>query len=117
MKEVKKFIEQYLYDSTKENNKDKVSFQFFKYHTFSFWTHITVAPMFYGESMSNANGTNLVKYFKENGYITGMTEDYCSKELFDVEKNDYNQYREWVDWDHENVAMFCDPNYHNRYKP
>ncbi len=115
MKEVKKFIEQYLYDSTKENNKDKVSFQFFKYHTFSFWTHITVAPMFYGESMSNANGTNLVKYFKENGYITGMTEDYCSKELFDVERGDYTQNRTWVNWDHENVAMFCDPNYHNRF--
>ena len=117
MKETKKFIEKYLYDSSKENTKDKVSFQFFKYHSFSSWTHISIAPMFYGETMTDKNGTNLVKYFKENGYITGMTEDYCSKELFDVEKNDYNQYREWVDWDHENVAMFCDPNYHNRYKP
>ena len=29
MKETKKFIEKYLYDSSKENTKDKVSFQFF----------------------------------------------------------------------------------------
>ena len=117
MKEIAKFIEQYLYDSSKENNKERVSFQFFKYHSFSYWTHISVAPMFYGATMTDRNGTNIVKYFKENGYITGMTEDYCSKELFDVEKNDFNQYRNWVDWDHENIAMFCDTNYHDRFFP
>ena len=117
MKETTKFIEQYLYDSSKENDKERVSFQFFKYHSFSYWTHISVAPMFYGATMADKNGTNLVKYFKENGYITGMTEDYCSKELFDVERGDYNQNRNWEDWDHENVVMFCDPNYHNRDFP
>ena len=112
MKETQKFIEQYIYDSSKENNKERVSFQFFKYHSFSSWTHISVTPMFYGESMVNANGTNLIKYFKEHGYITGMTENTCTKELYDIEKSDpYNKNRGWVKWDHENIAIFCDTNY------
>ena len=116
-KEISKYIENYLYDSTNENIKDKVSFQFLRYHSFSHWTHINVAPMFYGATMLDGNGTNLVKYFKERGYITGMTEDFCSKELYDIEQNDFNAHRNWEDWDHENVAMFCDANYHDRYFP
>ena len=118
MKKTTEFIEKVLYDSKNpKSDNEMVSFQFFKYHAFAPWTHITVVPMFYGETMINKNGTNIVKYFQDNGYITGMSEDYCCKELFDVVHSDYNDKREWVDWDHENVAMFCDPNYHNRYKP
>ena len=118
LKETKRFIEQYLYDSSKENIKERVSFQFFKYHAFAGWTHISVAPMFYGEAMTNGNGTNLIKYYQNYGYITGMSENLCSKEVFDVENGDPNtKNRVWVNWDHENVAMFCDTNYFDNKVP
>ena len=66
--------------------------------------------MFYGASMKSQQGTSLIKYFKEKGYITGGSENICHKELFLLEQ-DKNKNVEFESFDHENFAMFCDPNY------
>ncbi len=66
--------------------------------------------MFYGNSKISGKGQSLFKYFKENGYITGSSENICHRELFLLEAKSYRKVN-FEPVDHENVAMFCDPNY------
>ena len=93
------------------NNMNNITaFQFLKYNNFRPSTQVNILPMFYGESMKSQKGTSLIKYFKEKGYITGGSENICHKELFLLEE-DKNKDVVFESFDHENFAMFCDPNY------
>ena len=69
------------------------SYQFMKYHSFGDFTPINILPMFYGHSMKSKKGINSVKFFKENGFITGHVVDMCNKEQYDIsfdEKDEKN---------------------------
>ena len=116
LKKTTKFIEKFM----KTNNKDKEyqSYQFMKYTTFDAFTQMSAQPMFYGEKMDpkTSNGTFILKYMKERGFVTGQSIDLCSRELFVTMNNCLNKV-EFSDFDHENVAMFCDANYYNRDNP
>ena len=112
MKETQKFLSQFY----NEQSSKKILYQMMKYHNFIYFTPPNVNPMFYGESMYNANGTNIIRAFKEKGYITGQSNDICSRELYDLE-NDYTKNMDFEDFDHENIAMMCDPNFHNYENP
>ena len=70
--------------------------------------------MFYGNSKKSNSGIEFIKYAKENGYITGHTYEHCSHALYNDEKNIGSKYVKSYFWDHENVAMFCDPNYYDK---
>ena len=106
-------IENYLMGkNTKKKKKKITSFQFLKYHNFKAITQKNVIPMFYGKSNSQKSKDikNIIEYYKENGFITAQSIDLCSLELYDLGKyyeNDVN----WAKFDHENQALFCDPNY------
>ena len=115
LKKTKMFIEQFM---KKENDKDYKSYQFMKYTTFDAFTQMSAQPMFYGEKMDpeTSNGTFILKYMKERGYITGQSLNLCSREIFVTMNNCLNKV-EFSDFDHENVAMFCDANYYNRDNP
>ena len=115
LKKTKKFIEQFM---QKEKNTEYKSYQFMKYTTFDAFTQMSAQPMFYGEKMDPAtsNGTFILKYMKERGYVTGQSINLCSRELFVTMNNCLNKV-EFSDFDHENVAMFCDANYYNRDYP
>jgi hypothetical protein len=115
MKYISSFIEKYMGNAENSNFK---SYQFLKYHTFAAFTQKNVQPMFYGEKMdpTSSNGTSLIKFMKSQGYITGQSTNLCSKELFVTMNNCLNEV-EFSDFDHENVAMFCDPNYYDRTNP
>ena len=116
LKKTTKFIERFM----KKNNKDKdfKSYQFMKYTTFDAFTQMSAQPMFYGEKMDpvTSNGTFIIKYYKERGFVTGQSINLCSRELFVTMNNCLNRV-EFSDFDHENVAMFCDANYYNRDNP
>ena len=139
MKKLTKFLENYLVKSEEDLNnilndfgkKDKKRFgkstkredqmdaiQFLKYHNYQAFTQMNVQPMFYGEKMEPklSNGTHIIKYFKERGFVTAQSMDLCHKEVFAAMNNCLNKVT-FSDFDHENVAMFCDPNYYNRNKP
>ena len=88
------------------------AYQFLKYHTFNSGTKFNAMPMFYGTTVFNPIGTNIIKFFKQLGYITAQSTDMCSKEVWEPEKEP--QYLDFDSWDHENVAMFCDPSYMDR---
>ena len=110
MKKTCKLLEIYM-----KNNNLYSAYQFNKYHSIGTNTHPNVAAMYFGLPMSEKRGQNIIKYFKDNGYITANIGNICSKELFAVEKKvksiDFDRY------DHENIAMWCDPNYYDRRNP
>ena len=97
-------------DKDNNENNNINAYQFLKYNNFRPSTQVNVLPMFYGESMKSEKGSSLIKYFKDKGYITGGSENICHKELFLLEE-DRNEYVKFESFDHENFAMFCDPNY------
>ena len=115
LKKTTRFIEQFM---KKENENNYKSYQFMKYTAFDAFTQMSAQPMFYGEKMDpkTSNGTFIVKYMKERGYVTGQSINLCSRELFVTMNNCLNKV-EFSDFDHENVAMFCDANYYNRDYP
>ena len=115
MKKTKRFIEHFM---KKENDEEYKSYQFMKYTTFDAFTQMSAQPMFYGEKMDpkTSNGTFIIKYMKKRGYVTGQSINLCSRELFVTMNNCLNKV-EFSDFDHENVAMFCDANYYNRDNP
>ena len=106
MKHTQNFLSKY-YNSTKYS-----FYQMMKYQNFIFFTQQNVNPMFFGESMFNSNGTSILKYIKQKGYITGQANNICTRQLYDIEDN-YIQNITYENFDHENIAMFCDPNYYN----
>ena len=118
MKHLTNFIEDKLYHPNITSNKQKHStFQFLKYNNINSYTQINVGPMFYGKAMNTNGGNHVIEKFKKQGYITGQSLNLCSREVFAVEKHYHVSKIVWSDFDHENVAMFCDPNYYNRKDP
>ena len=115
LKKTSSFIEKFM----KYNNDLGFSaFQFMKYQTFAHWTQPNVYPMFFSSRNAYGKKINIVKHLKDNGYITGNSGNLCSKEPFEI---DIQEYRIrgiiWDEYDHENIAMFCDPNYSSEDSP
>ena len=98
-----------------KNNNLYSAYQFNKYHSIGTNTHPNVAAMYFGFPMSEKRGQNIIKYFKDNGYITANIGNICSKELFAVEEKITSIF--FDKYDHENIAMWCDPNYYDRRNP
>ena len=107
MKETQEFLSKKYYNSSKYS-----FYQMLKYQNFIFFTQQNVNPMFFGESMFNSNGTSILKLIKSKGYITAQTNNICTRQLYDIEDN-YTQNIEYENFDHENIALFCDPNFYN----
>ena len=108
-----KLIEKSLYTKKKKNGiyKNFNSFQFFKFHNFEEHTKGNILPLFYGNQESSKNKISIVKYFNEKGFITAAAHNSCNKEIFDW----YNyKYTTFSHYDHENVALFCDPNFEDK---
>jgi hypothetical protein len=111
MKKTSQFVEKYM----KYNNLYS-AYQFNKYHSVGHETHPNIAPMYFGKPMKERRGKNIIKYFKKNGYITANIGNICSKELFATFKNEITNIS-FDRYDHENIAMWCDPNYFDRKNP
>ena len=114
LKNVSNFISKFFTFNQEKNPKNYSSYEFFKFHSLGFYTHINIQPMFYGNSKKSNSGIEFIKYAKENGYITGHTYEHCSHALYNDEKNIGSKNVKSYFWDHENIAMFCDPNYYDK---
>ena len=115
LKKTTKLIEKYLYTNKKKSgiNKYLNSFQFFKYHTFEGHTQGNIVPIFYGNRAHSNEKTEIVKFFNEKGFITATTHNSCNREIFDWPAN-FLKNTKFSYFDHENVAMFCDPNFEDK---
>ena len=78
------------------------AYQFPKYINFPS-SESNMKSMFYKKGSDN-KFINSLKYFKENGFVTGQVIDKCEKNKEELE----------IEWDHENFAYLCDPNYNNK---
>ena len=77
--------------------------------------------MFYNQTKrANSDRNSLFKnihilsYLKQNGYVTGQSANICSKEFYSYdleEETEFFKNAEIEEYDHENIAMFCDPFY------
>ena len=108
-----KLIEKSLYTNNKKNGiyKNFNSFQFFKFHNFDGHTKGNILPIFYGNRDNSKNKISILKYFNAKGFITAAAHNSCNKEIFDW----YNyKYTSFSHYDHENVALFCDPNFEDK---
>ena len=118
LKKSAKLIEEILYTNNKKksNYKKYNAFQFFKYHNFNGHTPGNIFPLFYGNKMNTHTGISIVKFFNKKGFITAAAHNSCNKEIYDwhhmeqIHKN-----IKFSNFDHENVAMFCDPNYEDKH--
>ena len=83
LKNTTKFFERFMsykgHCHEKHPEENFHSFQFFKYHSFLYHTRDNYPLIFYGEPR-NKNIVSITKYYKENGYITGYSGDYCDKD-------------------------------------
>jgi hypothetical protein len=113
LKNLFNFLESFMKKT--ENKKQNYNvYQFFKYHSLGSFTHINVQPMFYGNSMISNKGIEFIKYYKENGFITGFSLGMCSPEVFNDKYSTYTKNVEKINWDHESNVLFCDPNFYDK---
>lgn len=116
MKSVSHFLEKF--NNKKNNSTNYESFQFLKYQTFkNDYYKSSIQTMLYNKTKNqnkNIQNIHLLSLFKKNGYVTGQSANICSKEFFsyDFEK-ETNFFKNTLleEYDHENIAMFCDPFY------
>ena len=114
LKKSSQLIEKILYSNERKGMRTNQfnSFQFFKYHNFNGHTQGNIFPLFYGNEAHSNKGISIVKFFNEKGYITAAAHNSCNREIFD-----WNKFKKKIKlshYDHENVAMFCDPNYEDK---
>ena len=83
------------------------SFQFFKYQAFIGHTVNNYPKIFYGSNGRNAK--RITKYFKENGYVTCLSNSECLRETISF---GHNMISEEI-CDHE--FTLCDPNLMNMF--
>lgn len=70
--------------SLNETEKKYTTFQFMKYNTLKGLTLPNIKSMFYGVSLDEPDGVNVVKFYKEQGFVTGHTGTTCGKEIFQL---------------------------------
>ena len=104
-------INSYIHNN--KNKKEKYdSFQFLKYINFEAHTLNNMVPLFYGASLESKKEYSLLKRLKSKGYITCGGANICERTFFALTRYKVNQ-NMFEPYDHENYALFCDPNYNN----
>ena len=110
------FVENYnCKESDKENKMSMDTLLFGKYHSFNDDVFTNQFLMYYDSDINSIkdinskiiNNKNTVindhlKYFQENGYITGQTMDTCSDNIYEHQIKSSNNF-----WDQENLSPFC----------
>ena len=112
LKKTLKFFEYFM--NYKGNHNPKYpsenfhSFQFFKYHSFLYYTPGNYPKIFHGNE-ANKNNILITKYMKENGYITCYSGDLCNKE------GPRTFHSLSIDEVYDHQFIICDPNKQHPY--
>jgi len=97
-------------NNLKEDSLSHEAFQFLKYHGLGPWTNINLQPFFFGVPYDSNNGYYSLFFFKSRGYITGSTENMCSREFVNLYTGNMSELK-WDNYDHDFTGFFCDPNF------
>ena len=117
------FVESYeCIEHNKENKMSMESFIFGKYHSFNNDTFENKFLMYYDSDINSIkeiktkinNNANIdihdhLKYFQENGYITGQSIDSCNNGLYSHNLKTQNTF-----WDHELLSPFCSQKFNTK---
>ena len=114
MKKLTKSFEEMLYSKNvknENNNKNSRykkfnSYQFIKYQNLQGATPFNMYPLFYGVPINDKTGVSVTKFYKEKGFITANTVNSCYRDLYHINP----LVTPAINFDHENVPMFCDTN-------
>ena len=104
LKFFKKFISYKGGYNEKYPKENYHSFEFLKYYAFEHYTSYNWPFLFYGQKRQVLNKTFYVKYFKENGYVTGNVNDFCDKE------NTRTYHNLTIEEAYDHQFILCDPN-------
>ena len=107
-----KYLEKYYQN---DNSKFK-TYQFLRVQNVGYFTNINMIPVWFGIWWLDSGGKYYITSFKENGFMTGQALNNCGRGIFDFDTDDHSDLN-WDDYDHENIAMFCDPNYYGEDNP
>lgn len=106
------YLENY-YDVDNDSSKEFSSYQFFKFQSLYPGTVANMAPTFFGKYFGN-EAVSVLDYYREAGFVTGSTMNYCGREFFDVEPGvNFSA----MPVHHELSGLFCDPNLHSLQGP
>lgn len=98
------------YDFPKDlPNTVSESFQFFRYNSVGHFSAANSVPLNFGTHIHDETGSHYVNYYKERGFITGQSINYCGRETFGIEIGDLENF-DFGYFDHELQSIFCDPN-------
>ena len=118
MKLLSRFLEKFYLNNN--NTTDYETFQFMKYQTFkNDYYKSSIQTIFYNKTrgpIKNYQNIHILSLMKKKGYVTGQSANICSKEFYsyDFEKEtNFFKKTKIEEYDHENIAMFCDPFYFN----
>ena len=117
------FVESYeCIEHNMENKMSMESFIFGKYHSFNNDTLENKFLMHYDSDINSIkeiktkinNNANIdihdhLKYFQENGYITGQSIDSCNNVLYSHNLKTQNTF-----WDHELLSPFCSQKFNTK---
>ena len=109
MKYLTKFLSKFNKNSSYE------VFQFMKYQSFKNDYYASgIQTIFYESNPKinriKPNNSHILSLLKQKGYITAQSANYCFKEFYPVERElNYFKKTNIEEYDHENIAMFCDP--------
>ena len=110
------FVESYSCKAhDKENKMTMESVNFGKYHSFNDDSFVNQFLMYYDSDINSIKDikTKIInnkeieindhlKYFQDNGYITGQSMDSCTDALYDHQIKSQTTF-----WDHEFISLFC----------
>jgi hypothetical protein len=109
---------EFLESHYKDTSSEFSSYQFWRYHSLTFYTYANMIPGLYGVfKYDTVNPNNYYLNHTQNaGYITGQAYDGCCREVFDLE-DIFKDYLYFTSYDHEFNGFYCDPTYSDPDRP
>lgn len=106
------WISQFYRDSDSQKNTDEKieTFQFLKYHGVGKYTAFNMIPAFFGVYNIYYAGKHFLINYKQRGYITGQSLNFCGREVFDIDGGAIKRMK-WASFDHEMQSFFCEGNF------
>jgi len=106
MKKTFAWMEQY-YNNSKSPRE---AYQFFRFHSLGQTTEQNIMAVYFGRTFMFQVAESIFEHFDNQGYITAMARDFCISLPFLYTEKQLGHHL-WP-YDHELLALFCDPNYH-----
>ena len=111
-----KYLSRFLSKFNSHKNSSFEVFQFMKYQSFKNDYYMPSSQTIFYEKNQNKNfdqhNFHILTLLKNMGYITAQSSNYCFKEFYPLDKEyDFFVKTNIEEYDHENIAMFCDPFY------